>query len=144
MEIYRSGLKDNEELSSVNELLKIYPGAKKFMSKYGKYCVVLKDTKTENRFMIRLYTKDYEYHMSFNKYQNKDYFSGCFTNRRFGIMESWHRGNDMADGHDIIHVLDRFEQEMLENELIYIGETEYVKEYDIKEENVVIGEVKYE
>lgn len=87
MEIYRSGLKDNEELSNVKELLKVFPDAKKFMSKYGKYCVVLKDTKTENRFMIRLYTKDYEYHMSFNKHQDKDYFSGCFTNRRFGIME---------------------------------------------------------
>lgn len=144
MEIYRSGLKDNEELSNVKELLKVFPDAKKFMSKYGKYCVVLKDTTIENRFMIRLYTKDYEYHMSFNKHQDKDYFSGCFTNRRFGIMENWHRGNDMADGHDIIHVLDRFEQEMLENELIYIGETKYVKEYSAKEEDAVIGEVEHE
>lgn len=50
----------------------------------------------------------------------------------------------MADGHDIIHVLDRFEQEMLENELIYIGETKYVKEYDAKEEDAVIGEVEHE
>ena len=135
MEIYKQSLKEGESLSTPKEIISIIPESKRFFERYGKYCIC---TKNDNRYKIRLYTDNYEYIMSFNKDKNdRVYCSGGFNCRRQGIMETWTRGNDMADGYDVEHVLDRFEREMLENELIFIGETSIRKEQESVEVELV-------
>ena len=122
MQIYKQVLKEDESLCKPKDIVNAFPETKRFMDRYGKYCVCTKFT--SGRYKIRLYSDKYEYIMSFNPGNDgRVYCSGFLDCRIQGIMENWKRGNDMADGYDIEHVLDRFEREMLEQELTYIGDT---------------------
>lgn len=118
-EIHERCLKENEKLCSLNELLYDFPEAHDFIKKYGKKIIL---TKNNDIYTIRLYSEKYEYIANFLKHDEGKYCS-CYCNCRvIRPMESWNRGNDFSDGHDIKHVLELFEQEMLENELISFGD----------------------
>ena len=133
LKIYGNSLKSDETLSNQKEFLENFPDAKDFIEKFGGYCVYIK--KENDNFEIKLFSDNYEYIMVFIKDTN--YCGGFLNCRKMGVMETWTRGSDMIDGHDIKHVLREFEIEILKHELIYIGETSLVEEQCIEEEEVV-------
>ena len=112
-------LKSDEKLSCPGELVFDFPEAHDFIKKYANKMIV---TRQDGRYKVRLYTEKYEYIVNFSKTDEGTYCS-CYYNCRFQRpMEDWHRGNDLSDGHDVKHVLEMFEHDMLENELISFGD----------------------
>ena len=63
MQIYKQVLKEDESLCKPKDIVNAFPETKRFMDRYGKYCVCTKFT--SGRHKIRLYSDKYEYIMVF-------------------------------------------------------------------------------
>lgn len=119
MTLTEHNFKDGEVLSSKEELEKDYPCTSKFLKTFDGRYIITKNEK--NIYKIYLYTDTYEYVIViFEKY-----CGGFTTVRKRGIKEDWDRGNDMLDGKPSEELFDKLAFEMLNNELIYLGNIEY-------------------
>ena len=124
--IYKQGLDDGETLCTPKDVIRAFPESADFMKCFEGYCVC---TKVDGGFRVYLFTNDNQYGVALihNK-DGKPYCFGWYSVRKIGIMESWHRGNDMIDGYEIEETLQEFARLILKHELLFIGKTEYNKD----------------
>lgn len=119
MILTKYNFKDDEILSSKEEIEKDYPCTSKFLEAFKNRYIITKNKK--EIYKIYLYTDNYEYIIVVFG----TYCGGFTTVRKRGIKEDWDRGNDMIDGTPSEELFNKLAFEMLENELIYLGELEY-------------------
>lgn len=119
MILTENNLKNDEKLSSREELEKDYPCTSKFLDFFQRKYVI---TKTEkNVYRIYLFTEIYEYGIVIFG----EYCGGFTTLRKNDIMEPWKRGNDLYDGKPSEEMFNEIALDILRNELITLGEIEF-------------------
>lgn len=131
-------IKENQALITPKDFLNEFPEASDFIKNFGDKCIIVRHTiDSDYIYVVNLFSEKYEYTATFinksDRYSSK-YCSCGFTCRIHRPMEDWNRGNDMIDGNNIKFVLENFEKEILQNELITFGKVSVEKEKVISEE----------
>lgn len=114
-----------------SEIVKKYPFMKDFLfwvNFRGNKTVCLRFKDRPERYRIRLFTDDYDYAIDIDGTGEKagNPYIGCvFTCRKERPMETWTRGNDLADGYGK-DVINRIMMDIISNE----AETVPVEGYD--------------